>query len=37
VQEKASYYDVVIIDSSDPIGPAIGLFAKSFYKSIYKI
>ncbi|QNO13584.1 polyamine aminopropyltransferase [Alkalicella caledoniensis] len=37
VQEKTSYYDVVIIDSSDPIGPAVGLFAKSFYKSVHKI
>ncbi len=35
VQEKQNYYDVVIIDSSDPIGPAVGLFARPFYKSVY--
>ncbi|SHJ94869.1 spermidine synthase [Anaerobranca californiensis DSM 14826] len=36
VEEKEGYYDVIIIDSSDPIGPAIGLFAKPFYQNVYK-
>ena len=29
-------YDLVIIDSSDPIGPAEGLFTKSFYQDVYR-
>lgn len=29
-------YDLIIIDSSDPIGPAKGLFTKSFYQDIYR-
>lgn len=36
VQEKENYYDVIIVDSTDPVGPAVGLFAKDFYASIYK-
>ena len=30
-------YDVVIVDSSDPIGPAVQLFETSFYQSLYDI
>jgi spermidine synthase len=26
-------YDVIIVDSTDPVGPAAGLFAEPFYKS----
>ncbi|MBP3193174.1 polyamine aminopropyltransferase [Natronogracilivirga saccharolytica] len=29
-------YDVIIIDGSDPVGPAIDLFSDSFYKSCYR-
>ncbi len=29
-------YDLIIIDSSDPVGPAEGLFTKSFYQDIYR-
>lgn len=29
-------YDVVIIDSSEPIGPGIGLFTQEFYRSVSK-
>lgn len=36
VENKENEYDVVIVDSSDPIGPAKALFEKSFYQSIYK-
>ncbi|MDI3546573.1 MAG: spermidine synthase [Halanaerobiales bacterium] len=28
-------FDVIIIDSTDPIGPAKGLFVKDFYASVY--
>ena len=30
-------YDVIIIDSSDPVGPAIGLFSSDFYSNCYRI
>jgi spermidine synthase len=33
--EPASY-DVIIIDSTDPIGPGVGLFSGDFYKSVKK-
>jgi spermidine synthase len=32
-----NYYDIAIIDSSDPVGPAIPLFSLDFYKSLYHI
>lgn len=35
-QNREDEYDVVIVDSSDPIGPAKSLFEKSFYQSIFK-
>ncbi len=30
-------YDIVIIDSDDPVGPGEGLFTKTFYNEIYRI
>ncbi len=37
VREAAdNSYDLVIIDSSDPIGPAEGLFTRSFYQDVYR-
>lgn len=35
IKGKPDYYDVIIIDSSDPIGPAVELFGDSFYKDVY--
>ena len=35
VKEKQNHYDLVIVDSSDPIGPAEILFRYDFYKDIY--
>jgi len=29
-------YDLVIVDSSDPTGPAVGLFTEAFYQTIYQ-
>lgn len=29
-------YDVIIIDSTDPIGPAEGLFSREFYKNVHE-
>lgn len=34
--DKADTYDVICIDSTDPIGPAEGLFAADFYRSVYR-
>ena len=33
VVDTTDIYDVIIIDSTDPIGPAEGLFAEDFYKN----
>ncbi len=30
-------FDLVIVDSTDPIGPAEGLFSHEFYKHVYRI
>jgi len=30
-------YDVVIIDASDPVGPAVGLFDEAFYRNVYRV
>jgi len=35
VKEKKDYFDVVLIDSSDPIGPAVVLYEQEFYQNIY--
>ncbi|WP_202404831.1 polyamine aminopropyltransferase [Shimazuella alba] len=35
VKEHKNEYDVIIVDSSDPVGPGEVLFAKSFYLDIY--
>ncbi|MGB4450817.1 MAG: polyamine aminopropyltransferase [Tepidanaerobacteraceae bacterium] len=36
VKQKRDYlYDVVIIDSSDPVGPALKLFELEFYTDVY--
>jgi len=36
VQESKNKYDVILIDSTDPVGPAVGLFAPEFYKNVYE-
>ncbi len=28
-------FDLIIVDSTDPIGPAVGLFAQEFYKNLH--
>jgi spermidine synthase len=35
VKKSTKKYDVIIVDSSDPIGPATPLFNVDFYKDIY--
>lgn len=34
--DMANTYDVICIDSTDPIGPAVGLFHSDFYKSVHR-
>lgn len=36
VQNHPNEYDVILVDSTDPIGPAVGLFAKEFYQSVFR-
>ncbi len=36
VQDHENTYDVIIVDSTDPVGPAVGLFAADFYRQIHK-
>ena len=35
VKNHKGEFDVVLVDSTDPVGPAEGLFAEDFYKSIF--
>jgi len=35
VKEHPHTYDVILVDSTEPVGPAIGLFEQSFYKSVF--
>ena len=34
LQDHVDYYDVVIVDSSDPVGPAATLFEPEFYQTM---
>ena len=34
IQEDTTRYDIILIDSSDPVGPAAPLFGDDFYKNI---
>ncbi|MCS7081869.1 MAG: polyamine aminopropyltransferase [Bacteroidetes bacterium] len=36
-QAPSSFYDVVIVDSTDPIGIAEGLFGEAFYRDVARI
>lgn len=36
VGEQQGAYDVVVVDAPDPVGPAVGLFSASFYRSIWR-
>lgn len=37
IQNKENEYDLIIIDSTDPIGPGEGLFTYEVYKNCYKL
>ncbi|MGI6553779.1 MAG: polyamine aminopropyltransferase [Clostridia bacterium] len=36
VGESKNKYDLIVVDSTDPVGPAVGLFSKEFYQSAYE-
>ncbi len=36
VKNKKSEYDLIIVDSTDPIGPGEGLFTEEFYSNCYE-
>jgi spermidine synthase len=37
VAERAGeHYDVILVDSTDPVGPAAGLFSENFYRSCFQ-
>jgi spermidine synthase len=36
VRRSKNQYDVIIIDSTEPIGPAVGLFSREFYQDVYR-
>lgn len=36
IKERQSYYDIIIVDSSDPVGPAVELFSSQFYNDVYQ-
>ena len=36
VNEHKNEFDIIIVDSTDPVGPAVGLFAVDFYKAIHE-
>jgi spermidine synthase len=33
---KDAHYDLIIVDSADPVGPGEGLFTAEFYKEVYR-
>lgn len=35
IADNANTYDFITVDSTEPVGPAEGLFAKDFYQSIF--
>ncbi len=35
VKNHKNEFDVIMVDSTDPVGPAVGLFVKGFYQSIH--
>ncbi len=36
VRQRKGQFDVIIVDSTDPVGPAEGLFREEFYRSVSK-
>lgn len=36
VRSQEDVYDIVIVDSTEPVGPAVGLFDSSFYAGVFR-
>jgi spermidine synthase len=36
MKEAENFYDVIIVDCSDPIGPGVGLFSREFFCDVYR-
>lgn len=36
VRNHPGKYDVILIDSTEPIGPAVGLFSRQFYEDVHR-
>lgn len=35
IKNARNEFDLIIVDSTDPIGPAVGLFAQEFYRNLF--
>lgn len=35
-QVDSESFDFIVVDSSDPVGPSVGLFSAEFYKNVYR-
>ncbi len=35
IREHQNQFDIILVDSTDPIGPAVGLFEEDFYRLVY--
>ncbi len=35
-QVEDESFDFIVVDSSDPVGPSVGLFSADFYKNVYR-
>lgn len=36
VSQNKNRYDVILVDSTEPVGPAVGLFSRRFYQDLYE-
>lgn len=36
IEENQQAFDVILVDSTDPVGPAEGLFSKAFYQKVFQ-
>lgn len=36
VKENKNTFDVILVDSTEPVGPAVELFSQNFYKDVYE-
>ncbi len=36
-QAENESFDFIVVDSSDPVGPSVGLFSPEFYQNVYRI